>query len=163
FVLAGGDALRRDDDHLPGAFVLGLMLLAPPLGGLAWYVAWRRLYPDAARRARRQRSRAAQEALKALRDAEKRDPDEQARRDADLLRQAQDSFAEAVRLRDEPEKARPLFRQSADQFEELRHRGAANPALFRDAGNACLLAGDLPGAVLAYRRGLRLAPDDREL
>ncbi|HKI38757.1 MAG TPA: SH3 domain-containing protein [Gemmataceae bacterium] len=83
--------------------------------------------------------------------------------DADVLRQAEDSFAEAVRLRDDPEKARPLFRRSADLFEELRRRGAANPALFRDQGNACLLADDLPGAILAYRRGLRLAPDDRPL
>jgi hypothetical protein len=83
--------------------------------------------------------------------------------DAEVLRQAEESFTEAVRLRDEPEKARPLFRQSADLFEELRRRGAANPALFRDQGNACLLADDLPGAILAYRRGLRLKPDDRTL
>jgi hypothetical protein len=81
----------------------------------------------------------------------------------DLAAQARESFAEGVRLRDEPDKARPLFRRSADLFEELRRRGAANPALFHDEGNACLLADDLPGAVLAYRRGLRLAPNDREL
>jgi hypothetical protein len=83
--------------------------------------------------------------------------------DADLQRQAVDSFAEGVRLREESEKARPLFRRSADLFEELRRRGAANPALFRDQGNACLLADDLPGAILAYRCGLRLAPNDRAL
>jgi hypothetical protein len=76
---------------------------------------------------------------------------------------AEEAFAEGVRLREESDKARPLFRHSADLFEELRRGGAANPALFRDQGNACLLAGDLPGAVLAYRRGLRLAPDDRAL
>jgi hypothetical protein len=79
------------------------------------------------------------------------------------LSQAEDAFAEGVRLRDEPEQARPLFRRSADLFEELRRRGAANPALFRDQGNACLLADDLPGAILAYRRGLRLAPNDHAL
>jgi hypothetical protein len=83
--------------------------------------------------------------------------------DADVLRQAEESFAEGVRLREEPDKARPLFRKSADLFEELRRRGAANPALFRDAGNVCLLADDLPGAILAYRRGLRLAPNDPAL
>ncbi len=76
---------------------------------------------------------------------------------------AEAAFAEGVRLRDEPDKARPLFRRSADLFEELRRGGAANAALFRDEGNACLLADDLPGAILAYRRGLRLAPDDRAL
>src|SRR5262245_44765320 len=69
--------------------------------------------------------------------------------DADVLRQAKESFAEGVRLREEPDKARPLFRKSADLFEELRRRGVANPALFRDQGNACLLADDLPGAILA--------------
>jgi hypothetical protein len=78
-------------------------------------------------------------------------------------RAAEEAFAEGLRLRDEPDKARPLFRRSADLFEQLRRGGAANPALFRDEGNACLLAGDLPGAILAYRRGLRLAPDDRAL
>jgi hypothetical protein len=83
--------------------------------------------------------------------------------DADVLRLAEESFAEGVRLRDEPDKARPLLRKSADLFEELRRRGAANPALFRDQGNACLLADDLPGAILAYRRGLRLAPNDTAL
>ncbi|HEX5269988.1 MAG TPA: SH3 domain-containing protein [Gemmataceae bacterium] len=77
--------------------------------------------------------------------------------------EAEEAFAEAVRQRDDADKARPLFRKSADLFEELRRAGAANPALFRDEGNARLLAGDLPGAILAYRRGLRLAPDDRAL
>ncbi len=83
--------------------------------------------------------------------------------DAEVLRQAEEVFAEGVRLREEPEQARPLFRRSADLFEELRRRGAANPALFRDQGNACLLADDLPGAILAYRRGLQLRPNDAAL
>jgi hypothetical protein len=80
--------------------------------------------------------------------------------DTDLLRQAQASFAEGVRQRDDADQARPLFRRSAELFEELRRHGAANPALFRDQGNACLFADDLPGAILSYRRGLRLAPND---
>ncbi len=83
--------------------------------------------------------------------------------DDQLAAQAQDAFRQAVQLRDEPDKARPLFRRSADLFEELRQRGAVNPALLRDEGNAYLLAGDLPGAILACRRGLRLAPNDRAL
>jgi hypothetical protein len=81
----------------------------------------------------------------------------------DVLRQAAESFAGGVRLREEPDQARPLFRRSADLLEQLRRRGVANPALFRDQGNACLLADDLPGAILAYRRGLRLAPNDHAL
>src|SRR5262249_47016062 len=41
--------------------------------------------------------------------------------------------------------------------------GARNPDLFLNQGNANLLAGDLPGAILAYRRGLEIAPNDIEL
>jgi hypothetical protein len=82
---------------------------------------------------------------------------------AELAAQARQAFAEGVRQSDDPDKARPLFRRAADLFAELRSGGAANAALFRDEGNACLLAGDLPGAILAYRRGLRLAPADRAL
>jgi hypothetical protein len=81
----------------------------------------------------------------------------------DVLRQAEEAFAEGVRLRDNPDQAHPLFRRSADLFEDLRQRGAANATLFRNQGNACLLADDLPGAILAYRRGLRLAPNDSAL
>jgi uncharacterized protein YgiM (DUF1202 family) len=82
---------------------------------------------------------------------------------SELLRQSQEAFAEGVRLRDDADAARPQFRRAADLFEELRRGGFANPALFRDQGNACFLAGDLPGAILAYRRGLRLAPSDATL
>jgi hypothetical protein len=46
--------------------VLAVLLLLPPLGCAAWYAAWRRLRPDAARLARLHRSRAAQAALKRL-------------------------------------------------------------------------------------------------
>jgi len=84
FALAEGDAARRDrDGRLPGPLALLLALLLPPAGCVAWYVVWRRLYPDAARRARRHRSRAAQEALRSLRDLDKgSDGETQARRAA---------------------------------------------------------------------------------
>lgn len=80
--------------------------------------------------------------------------------DADVLRQAETAFHEGARLRDRPAEARRAFAEAADRYEELRRRGVANAALFRDQGDASLLAGDLPRAVLAYRRGLRLAPND---
>ena len=80
-----------------------------------------------------------------------------------LRTRAEAAFAEGVALRGTPEKARSHFRRAADLYEELRRRGAANAALFLNQGNACLLADDLPGAVLAYRRGLRLVPNDRRL
>jgi hypothetical protein len=83
--------------------------------------------------------------------------------DADLLSQAEAAFREGTRLHDQPEEARRFFRQAADAYETLRRHGAANAALFRNRGNACLLADDLPGAILAYRRGLRCDPNDRVL
>jgi hypothetical protein len=84
FVLAEGDVLRRaGGDRLPGTFVLVLALLVPPAGGVAWYLTWRRLYPDAARLARRRRSRAAQEALRSLEEIDKSaDAEKRARRAA---------------------------------------------------------------------------------
>jgi tetratricopeptide (TPR) repeat protein len=83
--------------------------------------------------------------------------------DAELLGQAEAAFQEGVRLRVHPQEARRFFRQAADGYEELRRRGIHNAALDRNLGNAALLAGDLPRAILAYRRGLRLSPDDHEL
>jgi tetratricopeptide (TPR) repeat protein len=80
-----------------------------------------------------------------------------------LIEQAGTAFTEGVRLRDDAGKARPLFRQAARLLEELCRRGVNNPQLHRNLGNAFLLADDLPRAILTYRQGLRLAPDDREL
>jgi hypothetical protein len=62
----GAGVLARSDDRLPGPVVLAALVLLPPLACLVWYVVWCRLYPDAARQARRRRSRAAREALAAL-------------------------------------------------------------------------------------------------
>jgi hypothetical protein len=80
--------------------------------------------------------------------------------DADLLVAAESAFAEGLRLRAKGERGAGAFRQAARAYEELRDRGAENPDLYRNLGNARLLAGDLPRAILAYRLGLRLAPAD---
>jgi hypothetical protein len=53
----------------PGPVVVGLLIAGPPLLCGAWYAAWRSRYPDAARRTRRRRSRAAEQSLKMLRAA----------------------------------------------------------------------------------------------
>jgi hypothetical protein len=83
FVLASGDVLARDGERLPAPLALVVALLLPPLVSVAWYFAWRRLYPDAARLSSRHRSRAAREALKALHGLGKQtDPEKQARRTA---------------------------------------------------------------------------------
>ena len=83
--------------------------------------------------------------------------------DAAVAAQATAAFAEGTARRDDPDGARTHFDAAAAGFDELRRRGASNPALYLDLGNARLLAGELPRAVLAYRRGLRLEPADAGL
>jgi hypothetical protein len=63
----GEDVLRRESPwQLPAWPVLVVLVLAPPLGCVAWYLAWRHFHPESARQVRRWRSRAARRALKAL-------------------------------------------------------------------------------------------------
>jgi hypothetical protein len=81
----------------------------------------------------------------------------------ELKDRAEAAFADGIRNRDDPDAARPLFRNAATFFEELRRRGARNALLYRNLGNSYLLAGDLPHAILSFRRGLRLAPGDPDL
>jgi hypothetical protein len=83
--------------------------------------------------------------------------------DLELIKAAAGAFHAGVEQRDDPVAARAHFHTSADLWEQARQQGLANPALFRNQGNACLLADDLPGALLAYRRGLWLAPNDSDL
>ncbi|MBI1915990.1 MAG: BatD family protein [Planctomycetes bacterium] len=81
----GERLLRRDHPwELPGPVLLALFLLVPPLACGIWYVVWQRLYPDAARRARHRKSRAARQALHDLRGARGL-PREQAARLADIV------------------------------------------------------------------------------
>jgi hypothetical protein len=64
----GQDLLSRTRLPEPLGFVgQALLVAAPPLLCTGWYVSWRVAYPDAARRARRQRSQAAKRSLKLLR------------------------------------------------------------------------------------------------
>ncbi len=71
FQLATGPGLLATVEpwSLPGWPVLVMLGVLPPAGCLAWYLVWRRLYPDAARLTRLRRSRAAQLALELLRKA----------------------------------------------------------------------------------------------
>jgi hypothetical protein len=79
------------------------------------------------------------------------------------LAEAEQAFRTGVEQRDDPVKSRDSFRQAAECYDELRRRGANNAALHCNLANAYLLAGDVPGAILAYRRGLRFAPSDHHL
>jgi hypothetical protein len=83
--------------------------------------------------------------------------------DEEVLAQAEAAFGRAVAARSRPAEARRGFAEAADAYEALHRRGARNPDLYRDEAHAALLAGRLPQAILAYRRGLRLAPGDAAL
>jgi tetratricopeptide (TPR) repeat protein len=287
-MLATGPAvLERQMPWTPPRLgTIGTLLLAPPLGCIAWYLIWRRLYPDAARLASQRRSRAARRALQALRSARRLDAESRAARiaaivtgylqqrldltiaeptpgeiallfgqhdfspalteqairffercdcvrfqpvengtgvsldelqesamkfilaveakeeeekrrrgeketkssnffsplllfsssplllfssalsplsDREVLERAEAEFEEGVHLRQARDQAQPHFRNAAGYLDELRQRGVRNAALYRNLGNAYLLADDLPHAILSYRRGLLLAPNDLDL
>jgi hypothetical protein len=82
---------------------------------------------------------------------------------ATLVEKGRQAFEEGIRLRDNPVEAKKQFRAAALAFREAQVQGARNADLFRAEGNAWFLAGELPGAVLAYQRGLRYRPADRDL
>jgi hypothetical protein len=83
--------------------------------------------------------------------------------DAELLRQAEGNFHKGTEAADKPAEARKHFAAAARHFDELRKRGVLNPDLLRNLGNAEMLAGNLGGAIFAYRRGLLLSPNDSDL
>jgi hypothetical protein len=85
--LAEGPAvLRRPSEWaFVGSIATGVVLAGMPLLCAAWYLAWRRLYPDAARRARQRRSLAARHALRALDALPRRPADEQPRQAAVIV------------------------------------------------------------------------------
>ncbi|HLN27156.1 MAG TPA: hypothetical protein VK395_05390 [Gemmataceae bacterium] len=83
--------------------------------------------------------------------------------ESDLLEKAEDAFRKGIESRDRPAESRPRFQEAAAGYGELGRQGAYSAELCRNQGNAYLLAGNLPRAILAYRRGLRLAPGDLNL
>jgi hypothetical protein len=82
--------------------------------------------------------------------------------DREILNRAEAAFQSGVGARGSSEEAQH-FQQAAEYYDQLRERGIHNPALMKNQGNAYLLAGDLADAIMAYRRGWRLNPNDREL
>jgi hypothetical protein len=83
--------------------------------------------------------------------------------DEQLLHRAETAYRRGVELHGTSLESRKFFGQAAADYEELRRRGAHNAAVYTNLGQAYLLAGDLPRALLAYHRGLRLAPNDGHL
>ena len=83
--------------------------------------------------------------------------------DLELAGRAETAFQDGVKLRNKGEHGRAEFRAAAACYEELRRRGVDNTELEHNLGNAYFLADDLPRAILAYRRGMRLSPLDATL
>jgi hypothetical protein len=73
------------------------------------------------------------------------------------------AFRDGVSHQDDRDRARRSFADAADRFAELERQGVRTPELYRNLGNASYLAGRLPEALAAYRRGLRDIPGDRRL
>lgn len=82
--------------------------------------------------------------------------------DAEVLARAEASCQAGVQAMGTPAEKKH-FQATAEHYEELCRRGVHNALLYRNLGNAYFLADDLPHAILAYRRGLRLDPCDRDL
>ena len=81
----------------------------------------------------------------------------------DIRTQAESQFQKGLELQAQPDEARKQFQVAAAAFEKLRQHGCNNPSLLRNLGNAYLLAGDLPRAVLTYRQGVEQFPTDGAL
>lgn len=83
---------------------------------------------------------------------------------ADDVANGEISFQAGIRSRGNAANARAQFRQAALHYANMRMKFGVNTvALHRNEGNARILAGDLPGAIIADRRGLALDADDPAL
>jgi hypothetical protein len=114
----------RESAFEPCGWAWGAAALFGPLAAGAWFLAWRRAYPDAARLAQLRRSRAARRAIDGIRRAA-RTADPPAAIAAAVLEYLRDRFPlpqsavtpseleAALRAADVPE---PLAREAADVF-----------------------------------------------
>lgn len=83
--------------------------------------------------------------------------------EADLVARARTEIADGLGAQADESQARPHFQRAVLYYDELQRRNISNAALYLNLGNAHFLAGDIPQAILAYRRGLRLRPGDEDL
>jgi len=67
FAVASGPRVLEARPFVPGDWAWPAVALGGPLAALGWYVAWRRVFPDAARLTRLRRTRAARRAIDAAR------------------------------------------------------------------------------------------------
>jgi hypothetical protein len=81
-----------------------------------------------------------------------------------LLTEADRCFQKGMAIEQDSTAAHQEFARAARLYQEVVDSGTAvSPALFRQLGDAYLLAGDLPHAILAYRRGLKVGPQVQAL
>lgn len=73
------------------------------------------------------------------------------------LSEAEAAFAQGVELRSDAAQARTWFALAAADYDELWRRGHRTPELALNRARARRLAGDLPGAIVAYHEGLAAA------
>jgi hypothetical protein len=83
--------------------------------------------------------------------------------DAEVAAQAATAFQRGVECKTRLLEARKHFGEAADACTELHRRGVRSPALYRNLGNAAVLADRWPEAIWAYHVGLTLNPNDPEL
>jgi hypothetical protein len=83
--------------------------------------------------------------------------------DAELAKYADEMFQQGCELRKKGESGEKEFQDAVTAYRELQRRGVANPVFYRNFGHACVLAEDLPLAILAFHQGLRIAPYDADL
>jgi hypothetical protein len=81
----------------------------------------------------------------------------------EIRARAEAEFAKGTKLRHSPEQAHQHFAKAAEYYRELHGRGVRNGDLYRNLGNAALLADDLPQAIWAYRQGVGVIPNDAGL
>jgi hypothetical protein len=151
----GESVLRRQQaPALPGPVSLTLLALAPPLGCLAWCIVWRRMYPDASRKAQQRRSRAARAALKQLRAVAHASPGEQAEQAcatvANYLREryafpaAEPTPVEVAAHLQRAALSTPLVEQAAQFFQDcdaMRFRPSPNPNWLASQAAVALILG----------------------
>ncbi len=80
-----------------------------------------------------------------------------------ILRIAEGSFNRGIEERRDPKKSRRHFQKSAQAYRALFQSGVHNGALLNNLGKASLLADDIPQAILAWRLGLLLEPNNAEM
>jgi len=83
--------------------------------------------------------------------------------DAEIAAQAERAFRQGVESKTRLLEARKHFADTADLCLELHRRGIRSADLYRNLGNAAVLADRWPEAIWAYHVGLKLYPNDAEL